>query len=148
MSTKWSLKILVNILVVNFGLFFQTTCVLLGQILSLPLYYFGPRHIYLGFITFVLELWSQTLVAVFQYFAPSSMVITMDDRCLPNNNDTNLPSTTTTLDTLIQRNNKGDIIKLEFPERIIVTINHQVSTTLYIQHKNRDTNHLLFILLL
>lgn len=130
MSTKWSLRTLVNILVINFGLFFQTTCVLLGQILSLPLYYFGPRHIYLGYITYVLELWSQTLVAVIQYFAPSSMVLTLDDSCLRTDNDTNSLSTTKTLDTLIQRNDKGDITKLEFPERIIVTINHQVSTTL------------------
>ncbi|CAO3587450.1 unnamed protein product [Absidia cylindrospora] len=123
MTTKWSLQILVNILVVNFGLFFQTTCVLLGQILSLPLYYFGPRHIYLQYITYVLELWSQTLVAVIQYFAPSSMVITMDDSCLRDSNDINSPSAT--LDTLIQRNNNGTITKLVFPERIIVTINHQ-----------------------
>lgn len=59
-------------------------------------------------------MWSQNLVALIQWFAPANVVMTFDPNCGD-------------LDSIITRDaNTGDISKLIFPERIIVTANHQV----------------------
>lgn len=60
-------------------------------------------------------MWSQNLVALVQWFAPASVVMTFDKKSCGD------------LEDVVQKDTKsGDISKLLFPERIIVTANHQV----------------------
>ncbi|CAO3614333.1 unnamed protein product [Cunninghamella echinulata] len=132
-ESKWSFKTLVNILVVNFGLFYQSTCVVFAQYLSLPFYYFN-WSLYVQYIAYTMRIWSQSLIAVVQYFAPADLVLTFDKSCINNNNSIQNSTTTTTTktetpaaaDKLFELNNQGVLKKLFLPKRIIVTANHQI----------------------
>lgn len=59
-----------------------------------------------------MRMWSQNLVALVQWFAPANIIMTFDQSC-------------GSLDDIIK---DGDITSLTFPERIIVTANHQVNS--------------------
>jgi hypothetical protein len=90
--------------------------------LSSPVYHYGSRLLYLQWINYILEIWSESLVAVFQVFSPSTLVFTMDDSCFKDSS-----SSVLTLDNLVERNDQGQVTRLVFPDRVIVTLNHQVS---------------------
>ncbi|CAO3621146.1 unnamed protein product [Cunninghamella blakesleeana] len=122
-ESKWSLKILVNILVVNFGLFYQSTSVVFAQYLSLPFYYFN-WPLYVEYISYTMRIWSQSLIAVVQYFAPADLVLTFDKSCI--NKEDNTTPAVKSMDHLLELNKQGDLEKLLLPERIIVTANHQI----------------------
>ncbi|KAI8076812.1 acyltransferase-domain-containing protein [Halteromyces radiatus] len=68
-----------------------------------------------------MRIWSQSLIAVVQYFAPASLVLTFDDSCLHDK------TSSYTLDNIVKRNKNGDITNLVLPDRIIVTSNHQIN---------------------
>lgn len=125
MST-WSPQHIINALVVSFGLFYQTTCCLMGMMLSSPVYHYGSRPLYLQWINYILQIWSESLVAVFQVFSPSTLVFTLDGSCFK---DSSSSSPVLTLDNLVERNDQGQVTRLVFPDRVIVTLNHQVSQT-------------------
>lgn len=108
-ATWWSPKTILQILFVNFGLFFQSTCVVFTQLFSLFIYPFSFKK-YRQFISYTMRMWSQNLVALVQWFAPANIVMTFDESC-------------GSLDEIIK---DGDITNLTFPKRIIVTANHQV----------------------
>lgn len=109
----WSPKTIFQILFVNFGLFFQSTCAVLTLLFSVFIYPFSFKA-YRQFISYTMKMWSQNLVALIQWFAPANVVMTFDPNCGD-------------LDSIITRDaNTGDISKLVFPERIIITANHQV----------------------
>ncbi|KAG2205699.1 hypothetical protein INT47_008056 [Mucor saturninus] len=108
-ATWWSPKTILQILFVNFGLFFQSTCVVFTQLFSLFIYPFSFKK-YRQFISYTMRMWSQSLVALVQWFAPANIVMTFDESC-------------GSLDEIIK---DGDITNLTFPKRIIVTANHQI----------------------
>ncbi|KAI9366650.1 hypothetical protein BD770DRAFT_417390 [Pilaira anomala] len=61
-----------------------------------------------------MRMWSQNLVALVQWFAPSDIVMTFDNSCGD-------------LNDIIQKDSKtGDITSLIFPKRIIAIANHQI----------------------
>lgn len=64
-------------------------------------------------------MWSQNLIALVQWFAPSDIVMTFDNSCGD-------------LNDIIQKDSKtGDITSLIFPKRIIAIANHQVKCASY-----------------
>ncbi|KAI8337434.1 acyltransferase-domain-containing protein [Chlamydoabsidia padenii] len=97
------------------------------MILSLPVYHYGSRPLYLGYINYILQIWSESLVAVFQLFSPSTLIFTLDDTCFHDNSSSSSPAFT--FDDLVKRNKDGQVTQLVFPERVIVTLNHQASLT-------------------
>ncbi|ORX54408.1 acyltransferase-domain-containing protein [Hesseltinella vesiculosa] len=105
------LSVIVNILIVNFGLFYQSTCVVLGQLLSLPLLY-TSRAWYLRYIAFTMNIWSQSLIAVVQYFAPAYIELTID------------PAIAEQDKSIVEL--QDDEVRLRLPKRAIVTANHQL----------------------
>ncbi|KAL9559538.1 hypothetical protein MBANPS3_000364 [Mucor bainieri] len=63
--------------------------------------------------------WSQNLVALIQWFAPANFVMTFDESC-------------GSMQDIVQKDtNTGDVNGLIFPERIIVTSNHQITVLLF-----------------
>ncbi|GAA5807820.1 hypothetical protein MFLAVUS_001199 [Mucor flavus] len=61
-----------------------------------------------------MRMWSQNLVALVQWFAPSDIVMTFDQSCGE-------------LDDIIRKDSKtGDITSLVFPKRIVAIANHQI----------------------
>lgn len=113
-ATWWSPKTILQILFVNFGLFFQSTCVVFTQLFSLFIYPFSFKN-YRHFISYTMRMWSQNLVALVQWFAPANIVMTFDESC-------------GSLSEIIK---DGDVASLTFPERIIVTANHQVKSNIF-----------------
>lgn len=112
----WSPKTIMQILFVNFGLFFQSTCCVLGQLFSLLIYPFSFK-LYRQYIAFTMHAWSQNLVALIQWFAPANLVMTFDQSC-------------GSMQDIVQKDTKtGKVNGFVFPERIIVTSNHQVNTS-------------------
>ena len=109
----WSPKTIAQILVVNFGLFFQSTCTVILLLFSVFIYPFSFKH-YRKFISYAMNIWSQNLVALIEWFAPANIVMSFDSSCGNMNDIVTRDSAT------------GSISKLTFPERIIVTANHQV----------------------
>lgn len=103
-------KTLLQILVVNFGLFFQTTVVFGCQLLFLVIYP-NSKKTFRKIMLYLMRLWSQNLVLLIQWFAPTTFVLTFDKSCGP-------------LSDNIQHTEKG--IHLHMPERVILTSNHQV----------------------
>lgn len=121
-NPKWTPQSVGNAILVNGYLFLQSTCVVLVQLLSLllrPLSYGAYRY----FISYTMRMWSQNLVALVQYFAPSSLVLTFDDSCFLKQDDM-LGET-----KVVLRDNTGRITGLSLPERTIVMANHQVPYT-------------------
>lgn len=111
--TSWtSPRTVFQILFVNFGLFFQSTTVVLAQLFSVFIYPFSFK-LYREFISYTMRMWSQNLVALIQWFAPARVIMTFDQSCGP-------------MEEIIKRSN--GIVTLNFPNRIIVTANHQVIT--------------------
>ncbi|KAL7316328.1 hypothetical protein PS15m_005434 [Mucor circinelloides] len=109
----WSPKTIMQILFVNFGLFFQSTCCVLGQLFSLFIYPFSFK-LYRQYIAFTMHTWSQNLVALIQWFAPANLVMTFDQSC-------------GSMQDIVQKDTKtGKVNGFVFPERIIVTSNHQI----------------------
>lgn len=110
----WSPKTIMQILFVNFGLFFQSTCCVLGQLFSLFIYPFSFK-LYRQYIAFMMRTWSENLVLLIQWFAPTKCIMTFDESC-------------GSMQDIVQKDVKtGDVNGLVFPERIIVTSNHQVN---------------------
>jgi hypothetical protein len=108
----WSPKTILQILFVNFGLFFQSTCVVFTQLYSVFIYPISFK-LYRQYISYTMRMWSQNLVALVQWFAPASVVMTFDSSCGE-------------LDDIVKKDSKTGDTSLLFPERIIVTANHQV----------------------
>ncbi|KAF7731457.1 hypothetical protein EC973_000265 [Apophysomyces ossiformis] len=71
-----------------------------------------------------MRMWSQSLIAIVQLFAPSQLLVTFDDSCVREIGEN---GTTVRKDVhdLVIRDKQGDIVGISFPERIIVTANHQ-----------------------
>ncbi|GAN10062.1 hypothetical protein MAM1_0317c09597 [Mucor ambiguus] len=62
----------------------------------------------------MMHLWSQNLVVLIQWFAPTNFVMTFDESC-------------GSMQDIVQKDTKtGDVNGLIFPKRIIVTSNHQI----------------------
>lgn len=111
----WSPKTFLQILFVNFGLFFQSTCTVLTLLLSVLIYPFSFKR-YRQFIAYAMRAWSLNLVALIQWFAPANIMMTFDSNC-------------GNMDDIIERNlSTENISKLMLPERLILTANHQVRT--------------------
>jgi hypothetical protein len=116
--TSWtSPRTMFQILFVNFGLFFQSTTVVLTQLFSVFIYPFSFK-LYRGFISYTMRMWSQNLVALVQWFAPARVIMTFDPNCGP-------------MEDIVQKSN--DVVSLKFPKRMIVTANHQVKNENKIQ---------------
>jgi hypothetical protein len=64
--------------------------------------------------------WSQNLVAIVQYFAPTDLVFTFDDSCGES------------MDEILLKDEKGMVKGLSFPNRIIAIANHQVSSKMFV----------------
>ncbi|KAI8057545.1 uncharacterized protein B0P05DRAFT_559678 [Gilbertella persicaria] len=107
------IKTLFQILVVNFGLFFQSTTVVLTQLFSLCIYPFSYDY-YRMFIGYTMRMWSQNLVAIVQWFAPADIVFTVDPSC----------------GSIVKKDEQGHT-RLVLPQRAIFTANHQVSNRCY-----------------
>ncbi|KAI9021006.1 acyltransferase-domain-containing protein [Phycomyces nitens] len=110
MKSVWSPRAIFNVLVINGGLFFHSTCVVLAQLLPTWVSFFSSSY-YLRYIGFTMRMWSQGIIGIVQFFAPSPLVITMDDSCSGN---------------AFQRDSQGNVTGLSFPKRIVVTANHQI----------------------
>ncbi|KAI8646721.1 acyltransferase-domain-containing protein [Parasitella parasitica] len=112
-STWWSPKTIMQILFVNFGLFFQSICCVLGQLSSIFIYPISFK-VYRQIIAYTMHTWSQNLVALVQWFAPANVIMTFDESC-------------GLIEDVVQRDiNTGNVQGLIFPNRIIVTANHQI----------------------
>lgn len=111
-SSIWSLNTIVQILFINFSLFFQSTCVVLTQFLSLLLYPFS-HELYYQSISYTMRTWSQSLIAIVEYFAPTQFVLSFDENCGP-------------VEDILQLDDSKNVIGLNFPERMIAIANHQV----------------------
>lgn len=103
-----------KILFINFGLFFQSTCVVFTQLFSLLLYPFSYKR-YRQFIAYTMRAWSQSLVALVEHFAPTEFVFSFDKSCGP-------------VEDIVQLDGSNKIIGLNLPERMIAIANHQVQT--------------------
>ncbi|PHZ15791.1 uncharacterized protein RHIMIDRAFT_198584 [Rhizopus microsporus ATCC 52813] len=101
-----------QILFVNFGLFFQSTCIVFTQLFSLILYPFSYK-LYRQFISYTMRMWSQNLIALVELFAPSEYVLTFDKSCGP-------------VQDILQSDDSNHITGLHLPERMIVIANHQI----------------------
>lgn len=109
----WSPKTIIQILFINFGLFFQSTCCVLGQLFSIFIYPISFK-VYRQFISYTMHTWSLNLVALIQWFAPANVIMTFDESCGP-------------IEDIVQKDgNNGNVKGFVFPNRIIVTANHQV----------------------
>lgn len=108
----WSPNTIMQILFVNFGLFFQSTCIVFTQLFSLLLYPFSYK-LYRQFISYTMRMWSQNLIALVELFAPSEYVLTFDKSCGP-------------VQDILQSDDSNHITGLHLPERMIVIANHQV----------------------
>lgn len=110
---RWSPKTIIQILFVNFGLFFQSTCCVFGQLFSIFIYPISFK-VYRQFISYTMHTWSQNLVALIQWFAPANVIMSFDESC-------------GSMENIIQKDGNSENVKgLIFPNRIIVTANHQV----------------------
>ncbi|KAI8066889.1 acyltransferase-domain-containing protein [Gongronella butleri] len=101
---------IVNFVCVNFGLFYQSVCVVFGQTLGLPLYFFA-EPVFRQYIAMTQRVWSQCLMAVVQFFAPSTFVLTLDP-------------TVTDDPAVVEPKDSG--FQLHMPDRMIVIGNHQI----------------------
>ncbi|KAF7724649.1 hypothetical protein EC973_000821 [Apophysomyces ossiformis] len=72
-----------------------------------------------------MRMWSENLVALVQFFAPSNLVLTFDESCSCAAR-TDGVKVLNDVEELLSRNEKGEISGLSFPDRIIVTANHQI----------------------
>lgn len=116
---RFTPRTIIDILIVNFGLFFQSTCVVFTQVFSIFIYPFSYKH-YRRFIGYTMRQWSQNLVAIVQYFAPTDLVFTFDDSCGES------------MDEILLKDEKGMVKGLSFPNRIIAIANHQVSSKMFV----------------
>ncbi|KAG0174894.1 hypothetical protein DFQ28_000751 [Apophysomyces sp. BC1034] len=71
-----------------------------------------------------MRMWSQNLVALVQFFASSNLVLTLDESCSTAVRPDGV-KIVADVEELLTRNEMGEISGLSFPDRIIVTANHQ-----------------------
>ncbi|KAG0774980.1 hypothetical protein G6F22_013644 [Rhizopus arrhizus] len=57
--------------------------------------------------------WSQSLIAIVEYFAPTQFVLSFDENCGP-------------VEDILQLDDSKNVIGLNFPERMIAIANHQI----------------------
>lgn len=102
-----------RVLVVNFGLFFQSTVAVACQVLFLAVYPFSKKS-FRQLMFYLMRSWSGNLVLLIQWFAPTTFVLTFDKSC-------------GSLSDNIQHTENGVCINM--PERVVLTSNHQVSNS-------------------
>lgn len=112
MASPWTAKAIGQAFIVNGGLFLQSTCTVLAQLLSLFLLPFN-RALYLSYISYTMRMWSQNLVALVQYFCPTTFVLTCDENCFDK----------MATEDVFGASHTG----LAFPDKIVVMANHQVN---------------------
>ncbi|KAG0181268.1 hypothetical protein DFQ29_008877 [Apophysomyces sp. BC1021] len=121
---RWSPYVGFSLVLVVGGLSLQSTVVVLVQLLSLFLWPFSADAYY-SYIALTMRMWSQSLIAIVQLFAPSKLLVTFDDSCVRTAKADGTVVRTDVQDLVI-RNKQGDIVGISFPERIVVTANHQI----------------------
>ncbi|KAI8368292.1 acyltransferase-domain-containing protein [Radiomyces spectabilis] len=122
-STQWTWPSIFKAFAVVAGLIVQSTCVVLVQLLSLLILPFSAKA-YRRYIAHTMRMWSLNLVALVQFLAPSDLVVTFDESCVDDSKAT--VDTAIDVEKLVQRNHKGEVTGFNFPNRIIVTANHQI----------------------
>ncbi|KAI8978943.1 acyltransferase-domain-containing protein [Pilobolus umbonatus] len=104
----------------------HTTLIVAVQLLSVFLKPFS-KTTYYRFHAHIMRQWSQVLFFIMKTFAPGELIITFDDSCLdediiPEDEDEDI----NLLETILTRNNKGEVTGISFPDRLIMVANHQI----------------------
>lgn len=122
--SEWTPRALLTAILLGAAMGFQTSCVAFAEFLSFIIRPLSTKwtNVYLAHL---MELWSQHLVFMIQYFAPGKFVITVDKSCT---SWERADGTTTDIgiEEMIRRKDDGTIDTLAFPPRLVFISNHQV----------------------
>jgi hypothetical protein len=122
--SEWTPRAVLTAVFLGAAMGFQTSCVAFAEFLSFLIRPLSAKwaNVYLAHL---MELWSQHLVFMIQYFAPGSFVITVDKSCT---SWVKSDGTTTDIgiEEMIRRKSDGTIDTLAFPPRLVFISNHQV----------------------
>ncbi|KAI9285312.1 acyltransferase-domain-containing protein [Umbelopsis sp. AD052] len=123
-SYEWTPRAVLTAIFLGAAVGFQTTCVAFAEFLSFLIRPLSAKwaNFYLAHL---MELWSQHLVFMIQYFAPGNFVITVDKSCT---SWVKSDGTTTDIgiEEMIRRKSDGTIDTLAFPPRLVFISNHQI----------------------
>lgn len=122
----WNARVVLTALFLGPVMGFQTLCVVFAQFLAFVIWPLSSKWTRM-YLAHLMELWSQHLVFMIQYFAPCDFIITMDESCTSWKKSDGT-STDIGIEEMIRRKNDGTIETLAFPPRIVLISNHQVRT--------------------
>lgn len=122
--SEWTPRAILTALFLGPTMGFQTICVVFAEFLAFVIWPFTAKWTII-YLAHLMELWSQHLVFMIQYFAPSDFVITADESCTAWSKSDG-SSTDIGIEEMIRRKNDGTIDTLAFPPRLLFIANHQV----------------------
>ncbi|RUO95839.1 hypothetical protein BC936DRAFT_143117 [Jimgerdemannia flammicorona] len=109
-------------------LFFQSALIVAAQFLGFVAWPFS-RKLFRSYIRHTMELWTLHLVALNQYFAPSKLVLTVDESITRETvrlEDGIIVERDEGIETILKRDGKGRILGLKnMPWRVVLMANHQ-----------------------
>jgi hypothetical protein len=125
-----SIRIITNGVLCTLNLWGFSTSVVMVQFLSIFIWPFSKKRYY-EFHAHIMRQWSQNLFQTMKWFAPGELIITMDESCTQGEQrfeeaQDHHEDQEEILEKLLTRNNKGEVVGISFPERLIMISNHQV----------------------
>jgi hypothetical protein len=115
----------INGVLVTVGLWGFTTGVVASQVFSLFLYPFSIKAYY-DYLAHIMRQWSQNLFMTMKIFCPGDIIITFDASCVTDEEGEHFQDEGSEIERLLERNQRGEVVGISFPERLIMIANHQV----------------------